>query len=320
MKTESVVPTALPSREPQGTPRSTRSTKMGHRVAPYAFLAPFVLLYLLVLVGPLLYALFTSLFTTRLAGGITFSGLANYARVLQSSDFWSGLERVLVFGVIQVPIMLGLALLFALLFDMDLVPMAKVYRLVYFLPFAVPGVVAAILWGFMLEPQYGALAQLIRISGMGVPNLLDSSSILKVIGVIVTWQATGFNTVIIYTALRGVPRELTEAAILDGATLGVVMLRIKVPLVGKALALSAFLAVIGTLQLFSEPYILSSYTPAINSHYTPNMYIYSTAFAGEEYNYAAAASFMLALITIVGVLVVMGFRTWVEHRGGSREG
>ncbi len=274
------------------------------RATPYAFLAPFVVLYLLVLVGPLVYALYTSLFTTRLAGGTFFSGLANYRRVFESASYWSSLGRMALFGIVQVPIMLGLALVFALLFDLGVVAFGRFYRLVYFLPFAVPGVVAAILWGFMLEPQFGALTQLAQGLGMGSPDFLSSSAILPVIGMIVTWQATGFNTVIIYTALQSVPGELTEAAVLDGASLRTVMLRVKVPLVGSALALAGFLAIVGTLQLFSEPYILSSYTPAISSHFTPNMYIYNAAFAGEEYNYAAAASFVLALVTILGVLLV----------------
>ncbi len=293
------------------------SAQVWQRATPYAFLAPFVVLYLLVLVGPLVYALYTSLFTTRLAGGTVFAGLANYRRVFGSADFWSGLGRMAIFGAIQVPLMLGLALLFALLFDLGVIAFGKLYRLVYFLPFAVPGVVAAILWGFMLEPQFGALTRLVQDVGLGSPNFMDSSAILPVIGVIVTWLATGFNTVIIFTALQSVPMELTEAAILDGASLRLVMLRVKVPLVSKALGLTGFLAVIGTLQLFSEPYILSSYTPAINSHFTPNMYIYSTAFAGEEYNYAAAASFVLALVTILGVLIVFLLRPGRERRPGE---
>ena len=277
---------------------------MRQKSTPYVFLSPFVILYLLVLIGPLVYAFYTSLFTSRLVGGVVFAGFTNYLRVFESPDFWSGVKRMVVFGVIQVSVMLGLAMLFALLFDLGVAVLGRVYRLVYFLPYAVPGVIGAILWGFMLEPQFGALTGLIQDLGLGSPNLLASSAILPVIGLIVTWQGTGFNTVIIFTALRSIPHEVTEAAVLDGARLGTVMFRVKLPLVGGAVTLSAFLGLIGTLQLFAVPYILLSYTSAITSYYTPNMYIYNLAFSGQEYNFAAATSFLLAFMTIAGVILV----------------
>lgn len=278
---------------------------MKTRVTPYAYLAPFLVLYLVAVLGPLLYALYSSLFTSRLVGGNVFGGLANYGRALSSGQFWTGVGRVVLFGVVEVPVMLVLAIFFAVLLDLGITRLGPFFRLVYFLPYAVPGVIGTIMWGFIFEPQFGPFATIAGWLGSGPPGFLSPHGVLPTIGFISIWQTTGFTIIILYTALRAVPWELTEAAVVDGATLTRVMLSIKVPMVRGAVALSAFLGVIGTLQLFTEPYVLSSFTPSISTTYTPNMYIYSSAFGAQDFTYAAAISFVLGIVTVAAAVLAL---------------
>src|SRR5690242_8128760 len=112
-----------------------RPKRFGQRVAPYLFLAPFLAGFILFMVYPLLYALNLSLYRNRLIGGITFVGLDNYVKAVQDRNFWEGVRNVLIFGSFQIPVMLGLALLFALLLDGKLIRRQTIFRLGYFLPF-----------------------------------------------------------------------------------------------------------------------------------------------------------------------------------------
>jgi multiple sugar transport system permease protein len=288
----------------------------GGRATPYVYLAPFLVLYAAAVLGPLLYALYTSLFTSRLVGGTVFTGLANYARAFTSGEFWSGVRRVVLFGVIEVPVMLLLAIFFAMLLDLGITRLSGFFRLVYFLPYAVPGVVGTIMWGFILEPQFGPFTAIAQALGTSAPAFLGPHAILPTIGFITIWQTTGFNVIILFTALRSVPQELTEAAVVDGATLTRIMVQIKLPMVRGAITLSVFLGIIGTLQLFTEPYILSGFTSSISTDYTPNMNIYSSAFGAQDFDYAAAISFLLGIVTVAAAVVALWIRN--RRRGAAR--
>lgn len=296
---------AVQASRPTAQPRARRRRGTA---TPYLYLAPFLLLYAAAVLGPLLYALYTSLFTERLVGGNAFSGLSNYARAFTDSALWTGVLRVVVFGVIEVPVMLFLAVFFAILIDLGISRFGNLFRLGYFLPYAVPGVIGTIMWGFIFEPQFGPFDTIAHALGTSAPDFLGAGGVLPTIGFITLWQTTGFNIIILYTALRSVPRELTEAAVVDGASLGRIMLRIKIPMVRGAITVSVFLGVIGTLQLFTEPYILHSFTTSISTDYTPNMYIYNSAFGAQDFTYAAAISFVLGVVTLVAAAAALVVR------------
>ena len=178
------------------------------------FIGPFYLLFVLFTVGPLVYAAYLSLFTHTLTGANLFVGLQNYRTLFGTSDFWSGLVGVVVLGVIQVPVMLAISVFLAVVLDMGLVRYGAVFRLLYFVPFAIPGAVAAIMWGYLLVPNLSPLDVIFAHLGLGTPNLLGGSFLWPALGNILTWELLGYNMLIIYTALQAVPRELTEAAVL----------------------------------------------------------------------------------------------------------
>jgi multiple sugar transport system permease protein len=265
-----------------------------------SFTVPFLVAFVLFMVAPLGYAIYTSLYTTRLIGGTTFSGLDNYSQTLGSGDFWSGVIRTVIYAVIQIPVMLAIAFFFATIFDLGLVKGGRVFRAIFFIPFAVPAVVGSVMWSFMLEPQFGPFTRLAAALGLGQVNFFSSALILPSIIVIVIWEWTGYNMVILYTALKSVPRDVVESAILDGAPLHTIVLRVKLPIVRPAIVMLLFLNTIGALQLFTEPLILSFFqNSAITIHFTPTLYIYWTAVGGGQYNLAAAAAVVLGLVIVV---------------------
>lgn len=260
------------------------------------FVAPFGILYALFYAVPIGYAIYQSLLTVQRQGTFgpatqVFGGLVQYEQVFRDSAFWSSVGRVLLFGVVQVPAMLLLALVFALLLDSPLLRGKKFFRLAFFAPYAVPGVIAAIMWGFLYSPSLSPFSVLTKNVGF-----LSADLVLWSIANIVTWVYVGYNMLIIYSSLLAIPQEIYEAAKLDGANNWQVALRIKIPLVMPAIILTAVFSIIGTLQLLAEPQTLRSFSTAINSSYTPNLAVYTTA-SVPNYSLAAAMSVVLALFT-----------------------
>jgi multiple sugar transport system permease protein len=297
------------------TPRRTRRRRTPVKQWPGAvFVAPHMLMLGLFMLVPTVYAIYTSLYTTKLIGGTAFSGFANYLTVLQSGEFWGGIWRVLLFGAIQVPLTIGLAFGFAALFDAGLVPFSRFFRTLFFVPFAVPGVVAAVMWSFLLLPGFGPYAQFAQFLGLGDVNFFSSTLILPTIILIVIWEWTGYNLTILFTSLKSIPKEVTEAAILDGASLFAIILRIKLPMVLPSIVMLAFLNTVGALQLFTEPSILSTFQPqAISFGFTPSLYVYNTAVGSGQYNLGAAAAIILAVI--IGLISVGAFA--LRRRNGE---
>ncbi len=275
-------------------------------VLPYLFLAPFLLLFILFFILPLVYALGISLFADRLVGGTVFVGSQNYLQAFQDSSFWEGVRRMLLFMVVQVPVMLCLALIFALLLDSGVTKLSTLFRLGFFLPYAIPSVVAALLWGYLYSPSFGPFAQIASSLHLPAPGFLTDSGMLASIGNIVTWQWTGYNMIILFAALQAIPPELYEAALVDGATGWKVARYIKIPLIAPALVLTCVFSIIGSLQLFNEPRIMWTLAPdVIGDHYTPNLYAYNLAFNDQQYNYSATISFTLGAIVFVCSYIFM---------------
>ena len=257
-------------------------------------------LFLLLFLAPLGYAAYLSLFQERLIGGTAFVGLDNYVQALKDPQLIHGVARVALFFVTQVPVMLVLALAFALALDSGLLRLARVIRLGVFVPYAVPSVVAALMWGYLYGPDFGPFAQLGRKLDLPVPHFLSDGWMLGSLANIVTWEFVGYNMIILYAALRTIPAELYEAAAMDGAGAWRVAWSIKLPALRPALMLTLLFSVIGSFQLFNEPKLLMSIAPdVISSSYTANLYSYTLAFTGQQLNYAATVSFLLGLVIVM---------------------
>ncbi|MFD6055982.1 carbohydrate ABC transporter permease [Agromyces sp. NPDC060279] len=273
--------------------------------AGWWFVGPFMLVFALVFIGPLLYAGYLSLFRETLLGGNAFVGLENYGKALSDPKFWEATLRVGVFLLVQVPIMLGLALFAALALDSARLRWVPFYRLSIFLPYAVPGVVAVMIWGYMYGSQFGLVADLDRFFGIELPSPLAPDLILLSIGNIVTWEFVGYNMLIFFSALKAVPQELYEAAEIDGAGAFRTIFSIKLPSIRGALVIATIFSVIGSFQLFNEPSILQTIAPnSITTYFTPNLYAFNLSFAGSQFNYAAAIAIVSGVITMVVAYLV----------------
>jgi multiple sugar transport system permease protein len=278
------------------------------RLAPYAFVTPAVVLYALVLLIPIGYTLYLSLEKSKVSGlglGLggrkqVFAGLSNYGSALTDPAFLSSLARVVAYSLILVPVMLGLALLFALLLDARRVRFQRFSRLSIFLPFAVPIVIGSLLWGFLYLPAVSPFPVLLGKVGLSMPDLFTTHVALLSVANIGVWGGTGFNMIVMYTALRAVPSELYEAARIDGASQLQVALRVKIPLIAPALVLTGVFSLIATLQVFNEPHTLAPLTNTISPDWMPLMKVYVLAFDENNSYEAAALSVVIAAVLFAG--------------------
>ncbi|MFE9674138.1 carbohydrate ABC transporter permease [Streptomyces sp. NPDC006259] len=303
-------PSALPS---HATPlRRVRS-------APYFFLLPATVLFALFFALPIGYAFWLSFHKVKVSGlGLgsgarkeVWAGLENYTDAFTDSELLDGALRVLGYGCIVVPVMLGLALVFALMLDSDKVRLAPFTRLAIFLPYAIPGVVAALLWGFLYLPDVSPFYFVLDRLGLPQPDLLDGGPLYLALSNIAVWGGTGFNMIVIYTSLQAIPVEVYEAAKLDGATPLQIALRIKIPMVAPSLVLTFFFSIIATLQVFNEPTTLKPLTNSVSTTWSPLMKVYRDAFGTGDIYSAAAQAVIIAIATL---LLSFGFLRAANRR------
>ncbi|MFE5111894.1 carbohydrate ABC transporter permease [Streptomyces sp. NPDC056663] len=293
-------PAAIPGHPARPATRRDRRSWTG-----WGFIGPFAAVFAFVFLAPIAYSIYLSLFRSKLIGGTSFVGLDNYQQALHNSQFWDSLGRVSLFLLIQVPIMLGIALLVALALDSGRLYGRDFFRISIFLPYAVPAVVATLMWGFMYGTRFGLVSDINDALGVSLPNPLGPNLILASIGNIVTWEFVGYNMLIFYSALRVIPASLYEAAQIDGAGQIRVITAIKLPAIRGALVIATIFSIIGTFQLFNEPSILQKLAPnSITTDYTPNYYTYSLSFSGQQHNYSATVAIVMGLITMVIAYVV----------------
>lgn len=270
------------------------------RSAGLLFVTPFFATFLIFFFLPLAYAFYLSLYQEQLVGGTVFAGLDNYKLAIEDSQLWKGVRRTLFYGILQVPTMLILSLLIALALDSGKLRASKLFRIGVFLPYAVPSVIAALMWGYLYGPDFGPFAQLADYAGQTAPKFLSETWIIPSLANVATWTYCGYNAIILYAALRGVSPELYEAAAIDGCGAIGVAWHIKIPSIAPALLLTLVFSVIGTLQLFVEPQIFQTLAPTvIGPAFTPNLYAYTSAFTNQAYGFSAAISFVLGAVIVV---------------------
>lgn len=300
-------PEAAPAR-PQRLRARGRSQWKG-----LVFVAPFLVVFLLVFIAPVVYSIYLSLFREQLIGGTAFVGFENYLELFGDAQFWEGFGRVTMFLLVQVPIMLALALVAALAIDSARLHASGFFRIVIFLPYAVPAVVAVLMWGFIYGDNFGLAANLNDVLGSELITPFARDWILVSIGNIVTWEFVGYNMLIFYSALRTIPTDLYEAAELDGAGPMRVVTGIKLPALRGAIVIATIFSIIGSFQLFNEPNILRTLAPnIITTFFTPNMYAYNLSFNGQQYNASATVAIVMGVITAVIAYVV-------QLRGARKE-
>ncbi|MEU2660229.1 sugar ABC transporter permease [Streptomyces sp. NPDC007325] len=301
---------STPSRTPRAaTPRPARSTRpprlSGRRLAPYLFVLPALVLFAVFKLYPIGWSFVLSLFKT--VGGVdTFVGGENYSRLLQDPLFWTALENTAVILVVQVPVMLALATGLAVAFNSTLLKGRSVFRLGFFLPMVTGLVAYGIVFSVLLNEEYGLANWVLSLVGVdNVPWLTDPLWAKVSLGLALTWHYTGYNAVILLARLQTIPRELYDAASVDGAGTWGAFRHVTLPGLRPAILLTTVLSTIGTLQIFDEPYVLTRGGPD-NATLTIGVYLYQNAFVYFDFGYASAIAYALAVL--IGILGLIQFR------------
>ena len=239
MSTETTTPGTRSKRAPAGP-----TGKFNDNTRPaIAFLAPFVGLYILFIIGPAIYGLVMSFFDTSLVkpGLSSFAGLGNYSEALQSRDFWSSLWHTIWFTILTTPPLILLGFVLALLAD-RIGRGRWFFRLAFFAPFILPSAVIALIWIWIYTPALGILETALKTIGIGAPNWLgDVNWAMPSLAITTVWWTLGFNFILYLAGLQDIPQELYEASAIDGAGPWQQIRTITIPLLARTTTLVAVL-------------------------------------------------------------------------------
>ncbi|ACJ76013.1 lactose transporter [Thermosipho africanus H17ap60334] len=269
---------------------------------------------LLFILYPIIYSLYLSTFSTR--GYLKhFVGLGNYKRLFQDSNFLLSLKNIFIIFIIQVPIMLFLALIFAFLLNNPKLKFRGFYRTALFLPAVTSLVAYSVVFKMMFSTQglVNNILLSLHIIKEPIRWLLDPFWAKVTLIIAMTWRWTGYNMMFYLAGLQNIPLEIYEAAEIDGASKTVQFFKITIPLLKPIILFTTIMSTIGTLQLFDEPMNLaagvvtgSSVGPG-NSLLTPSVYIYNVCFKYvPNFGYASAISYIIVLIA--AILAIIQFK------------
>ena len=285
---------------------SRRATSWRAQSGPgWAMMAPFLLLYVLFVIGPAIYGLVMSFFDTSLVqpGLGSFVGLDNYAEAFKSADFWQSMWHTVWFTILTTPPLVILAFVFAMLAERA--SRARwFFRLAFFAPYILPSAVMALIWMWLYTPKIGLASAALERIGITAPAWLGNPSWAMIsIAIATVWWTIGFNFVLYLAGLQEIPRDLYESSALDGASPWQQTTRITVPLLNRTTTLVVVLQVIASLKVFDQMYIMTSGGPNFSTR--PALeYIYDVGFTDFRTGYGAAAS------TVYFVLVIAVSAIW----------
>ncbi len=272
------------------------------------FVAPALALYLLLVLFPIAQAAFYSLFKWNgLRPLEEFIGLANYQRALADPVFRGAIGHNVLIVVLslalQIPFALGLALMLNRHF-----PGRTVLRLIFFAPFVVSDAIIGVVFQLMLTPD-GLVDS--ALTGVGAGFLVrewlgDTDIVMLTMFVIISWKYFGFHMILLLAGLQDIPKELEEAAAIDGATRWQSIRRVTLPLLGPTLRVSVFLSLIGALQVFDLIWVTTKGGP-VNASNTMATYMIDWGFRREQLGYGSAAAVLLFLIALVCALAYQRF-------------
>jgi multiple sugar transport system permease protein len=286
----------------------------GENRAGWLFATPFLVLYLLFLIGPVLIGLVISLFnTTTVTSGLgSWVGLSNYGDVLSNRDFWASMWHSVLFTLITTPLLVLLPLLFAI-FASRVTHQRWFFRLAFFAPYVVPSAAVCLIFSFMYTPQTGLITNVFGWFGLTAPNFLGTTSGAWFAVILLTlWWTFGFNFILYTAAIQDISEEVYEAASIDGAGPWQQIQSITVPLLRPTMGLVLILQVLASLKVFDQIFILLAGGPNYSTRPVIE-YIYDTGFTSYRGGYAAAATMVYFVILVAISALWLLFR----NRRGS---
>jgi len=281
-----------------------------HTLAPYWFLLPYLLVFAVFWCWPIIDSALLSLQNTRV-NPWAWNLAINWRRLLVDRAFQEALKNTLIILVIQVPVMLTLATLLALALNSPLLKLRPIYRFAFFAPVVVSDVAYSVVFRLLFNGQFGAVNHGLAALGLApIDWLHDPNAAMATIMVAVTWRWTGYNAIILLAGLQSIPRDLYEAAAIDGATPVDRFFRITLPLLKPIVVFCLVLSIIGTMQLFTEPWLITERGGPGGATETLGTYLYKQGFVSLNFGYAAAIAY-----TIAGMAAVMAALNLMLTRG-----
>lgn len=273
---------------------------------PYLFISPFYILFLIFGIYPILFSFYLSFTEWKGLGPIKFVGLRNFELLFRDKVFWQSMTNGVILFFMYVPIMTFLALVLAVILNSKRVRGFRFFRTLLFIPYIMNIVAAGFTFRLLLNQKYGLVNALLGIFNIPPVPWLESVWGGRIsLSLLVIWAWLGYNMVIMLAGLQTIPGELTEAALIDGASSVQAFFYVTVPLMRPVILFSVVLSTMGSFNLFSEIYNLTGGGP-INATITPVILIFEQAFGNFRLGYASAMSYLYFLILFV--LTLLQFR------------
>jgi lactose/L-arabinose transport system permease protein len=311
-------PAARPSRT-TGLIRARRLRRLWRHRWPLLFVSPFFVLFGIFGVYPIAFSLWLSFRDWSLVGKARAVGLDNFRALLHDDLFWHTMLNSVLLFFIYVPLMTISAIALAALLNSRYVRLQGFWRATIFVPNIMAGTVAAAFtFQLLLDTNSGYANRMLGFVGVSPVPWLDDIWWARIsVGLLVFWAWLGFNMLIMLAGLQAIPPELVESARVDGATALQIFRRITVPLLRPQIVFSVTLSIIGTFQLFTEPYILTQGGP-VRATQTPVLEIQQNTFQFLRVGYGAAMSYVfcaaIVVVTLVQLFVVGRRDPWGQER------
>jgi cellobiose transport system permease protein len=311
----------LPDREPRRIAFRRKLNRWDVKVSPYLYISPFFLLFLLVGLFPLAYTAYVSVHAWDLLGGKgEFVGLENYRDVLGDRYFWNALQNTISIFLLSSGPQIVFALAIAALLDANL-RARTFWRMGVLVPFVVAPVAAALIFGNLFGDRYGLINQGIQAVGLEpIRWHVDRLASHFAIATMVNWRWTGYNALIFLAAMQAIPRDLYEAAAIDGANKVRQFFSVTLPMLRPAVIFVVITSTIGGLQIFAEPRLFDSagLGGADRQYQTITMYLWELGWRVRNLGTASSVAWLLFGLIVVFALVALLLTRRIAHSGGRR--
>jgi lactose/L-arabinose transport system permease protein len=268
---------------------------MRRQAIPYLFLAPYLAVFAVFWAWPIVQSILFSFQNTRVNPWRWQPGV-NWGRLLGDSAFWGAVRNTLLILLVQVPVMLILATVLALALNSSLLRARGIFRFAFFAPVVVGEVAYSAVFRLLFNGDFGAVNGALTAFGLPTPDWLTSgTTAMAVVMIAITWRWTGYNAIIILAGLQNIPRDLYEAAAVDGIPRWRQHLSITLPLLRPVVLFALVLSIIGTMQLFAEPWLITMGGPG-NATETLGTYLYRQGFTSMNFGYASTVAYAMALM------------------------
>jgi len=266
------------------------------KLFPYLFISPFLLAFILLFLGPALYALVVSFFRYAGYGDMTFTGLYNYAATLQYRLFWMGLRNTLFYWIAHVIPMMAIAFALALIVSSRYVRLKRFFKPMIYMPQLVTSVASALIFSSFFGMEYGVLNQLL---GVKIPWLIDVNLARWAVVILLVWHGIGYWFIVYLAGLTSINPEIIEAAIVDGAGAWTRLVYVILPLMKNTLLFAFVIDAIGSLRIFTEPNVLMAQRQRLAPYeIAPVINVLFSSLGAARFGQAAAVGWIVFIITI----------------------